>query len=216
MKSTITGDQVGDARAPMGSPAWVQSFRLHLKVDLDRAEQSVGGVKADLELMRDNEWFRQLEDASGHPFMTFEAFCEEPWPRGLGLANGVGPAILAESDGGKRLGVLASECAAARELAGPKERGEKGGRGRKATYNNKQLHGTSKDYILSELKTSAPAILERYQSGEFKSAQSARREAVKQGLLQPRKQRTPLDELRSAWKKADTTQRDTFLKEINP
>lgn len=210
----VLGDQVGDARAPIGTSPWVQAFRLRLKGLLDQAEQSVGRVRSDLEMMRDKDWFRQLDDRRGHPFMTFESFCEAPWPQGLGLPNGVGPAIIAERNQAKRLAVLEQEVEDARILATPSERGKRGGRGKKATTETSQLSTSSKKHILSELKTSAPDILRRYRAGEFKSAAAARREAVKQGLLKPRKNRTTLQVLRATWRKATPDERRAFLEEV--
>jgi hypothetical protein len=210
----ILGDQVGDTQAPVGSALWVQAFRLKLRSELDKAGQEVGRVRSDLEMMRDNQWFRALEDKSGHPFMDFDTFCETPWPRGLGMPPGVGSAIIAERNEAKRLTVLAAEVAAARDLPSASERGKRGGRGKKATSKKKGLYSDTKEYVLSELQTHAPAILERYRAGEFRSAASARREAVRQGLLNPRKPPTPLADLRRAWTKASEDERATFRESI--
>jgi hypothetical protein len=169
--------------------------------------------------MRSQGWFRVLTDGSGRPFSAFEVFCEEPWPSGLGLPPGVGPAILAETDTSKRLAVLKLEIADARALPNASERGKKGGkaggRGRKADYKSKRpIQGNSKEHILSELKTYAPAILERYRAGEFRSAASARREAVRQELLNPRRLPNRLNALRANWRKATDEERAAFIAEI--
>jgi hypothetical protein len=209
----ITGDEVGDFSAPIGTPLWVQAFRLKLKAELDTVDHEVGRVRSDLELLRDKEWFRQLRGPTGQSFTDFAAFCEAPWPFGLGMQARVREAILSGNSDRDTIGqlILNLEADQARELASPAERGRRGGRGKKATGETPELLKGTKQHILSELKTYAPDILERYRYGDFKSAASARREAVRQGLLQPRKPVTSLQVLQRAWKKASLDERAAFL-----
>jgi hypothetical protein len=70
-------------------------------------------------------------------------------------------------------------------------------------------HGTSRSYLLRALARHAPEILERFEQGEFKSVRAA---AIAGGII---KLKTPLDNLRTAWKKASEQERQTFLEEVS-
>jgi len=158
-----------------------------------------------------------VEDGRNNDYLTYPD--EETYLReGLSLdpATCAAVANYLRKHGEKAISFENAEVEAARLLeVSASERGKKGGRGNKATSETKEVYGETREHIISELKTHAPSIAKRFARGEFKSAAAARREAVRQGLLKPRKQRTTLQVLRAAWKKATSDERATFRAEIS-
>jgi hypothetical protein len=61
--------------------------------------------------------------------------------------------------------------------------------------------GRGADYLAARIARDRPDVLERMKKGEFKSARAAAKEA---GIV---KDKTPLDVVKSAWKRADARQR---------
>lgn len=81
--------------------------------------------------------------------------------------------------------------------------------GKHHQYNVLMSQGNSSKKILRKLKRRAPEIFERYKAGEFSSVRAAAKAAgIKVG-------QSPLQALRSDWKKANAQERETFRKEID-
>lgn len=75
------------------------------------------------------------------------------------------------------------------------------------TATQAQKTGTSRSYTLSRLAKESPELFERVKNGEL----SANAAAIQAGW---RKKPSGLDLLRSAWKKASQSERETFLTEV--
>ena len=73
--------------------------------------------------------------------------------------------------------------------------------------NDRRSDGTSRSYTLTRLKHQKPELFQEVVQGKM----SANAAAVLAGF---RKLRTPLELLRSAWRKANVTERRTFLAEV--
>ena len=69
-------------------------------------------------------------------------------------------------------------------------------------------YGETSDYLCARLARDYPDILAAYENGEFNSVRSA---AIAAGIV---KVPTPLDRLRTAWKKASKEERKIFRQEI--
>ena len=83
MQSTIL--DMGNLQAPEGSTPWCTAIRIEawqvlpeLKFVREQAAVVVGAL-------RRNDNFRQLRDRRGQEFTSWEAFCSEPFPYGLGI-----------------------------------------------------------------------------------------------------------------------------------
>jgi hypothetical protein len=204
-------DERGNPDAPYGSPKWIVAERLALVAQIKRTETSVDDVRVKLWAFRDKEFFRQLVDKTNHPFMSFESFCETPWPYGLGLPPGVGPAIIAEKNKAKTIATIAQELAAdpnMKALASGPGRPE-GSRNNVANRHINSLSSDSAERIIRRLKRDAPEIAEALANGDYKSARAA---AIAAGIITPP---TTLDQLRRSWRKATPLERKTFLKEVS-
>jgi hypothetical protein len=68
--------------------------------------------------------------------------------------------------------------------------------------------GNSRAYTVSRLQRESPDLFAKVAAGEM----SANAAAIKAGF---RKRKTPLDQLRAAWGKANPLERATFVEEIN-
>ena len=68
--------------------------------------------------------------------------------------------------------------------------------------------GTQADYLRARLARDYPDILAQLVNGEFTSVRAA---AIAAGIV---KVKTPLEQLRSWWRKASENERETFRKEI--
>lgn len=73
--------------------------------------------------------------------------------------------------------------------------------------NNESVSGRGVEYTLARLDRDQPELADRVRAGEL----SANAAAIEAGF---RKQQTPLDRLRAAWRKASNDERQTFLGEV--
>jgi hypothetical protein len=97
----------------------------------------------------------------------------------------------------------------ARKVDTKSQAGAKGGRGKKASDNITSFRGTSAEYLAGLIKRDHPDIQAAVERGEYRSIRAA---AIAAGIV---KVKTPLDQLRSAWRKANPRERATFMEEIN-
>lgn len=83
------------------------------------------------------------------------------------------------------------------------------GRGRNRGDNVTPVdRGNSAAYLVAKLKRDRPDVAARLAAGEFRSARSA---AIEAGIVKPQ---TDLDRLRTAWRRASSESRHTFLREV--
>jgi hypothetical protein len=88
------------------------------------------------------------------------------------------------------------------------ERGKMGGRGNKARSDRTSFpRGDNDAYLAARLKRDAPDIAARID--DYPSIRAA---ALAAGII---RERTPLDVLRSAWRRASPEERARFLAEVN-
>jgi hypothetical protein len=83
------------------------------------------------------------------------------------------------------------------------EAGAKGGRGRKAPSNSKEVYGETRAYTLARLERDRPDLAERVIAGDL----SANAAAIEAGFRRPP---DSLAQLRAAWKRATPEQRQAF------
>ena len=76
---------IGDPAAPVGSPAWCKAAHLNLCEHKYRRNSEVSALRYGLrEFKHENRW-KQLTDARGQHFLTWEDYVQCPEPHGLGL-----------------------------------------------------------------------------------------------------------------------------------
>lgn len=188
-------DDIGDPRAPVGSPAWCKAKHTWLLSAKHRIECSVGNFGSSLLGMREAEYFRTLADRHGRPFPDFEAYCRELEPWGLGLTDHDLSAVLEEPDRARPLVSVLSRSAA----------GKLGGRGHKAPDENKELsaYGTARHYTVGRLRRDRPDLADRVERREL----SANAAAIEAGFRRPR---SAFSDLCAAWRRASGDDRARF------
>jgi hypothetical protein len=181
-----------------GSREWIITQRSLLIACLsDIKNNRTTGQTVFAEIKQFGGW-QHLVDLKGKPFRSFDQFCQSP--------NGLG---LEPSEINRRLN--------AQELAQDDgvspARDSKGGRpenDENLAISQVSAGSTHADRIVARLKRDRPDIAERLAAGEFKSARAA---AIAAGM---KVGQSPLQALRSQWKKASAEERQAFLKEITP
>ncbi len=194
--------QTGDRSADPGSREWALAVRLDIQANLHQWDDDVKNVKAFIELMVRHEGWRKLEDRRRRPFDSFADFCKEREPYGLGHDPELIDAIQVAKNG-TTVGVATSKLR------------DKPGRPTLAELSNPDniintppaQQGTSREYTLARLERDTPELAARVRDGEI----SAHAAAIEAGF---RKRPTPINQLRSAWKRASKSERKAFLNEV--
>jgi hypothetical protein len=146
--------------------------RVKLTGALHDAEFSADSAKRWLDVMKMHEGWRQLEDQKGNRFLSFELFCQERRPFGLGYCPDAIDRIIRE----RREKEAAARAAEAKPLADPgrpKKEEREGNKGSDTTISS----GRGSDYLTARIARDRPDILERMKAGEFKSVRAAALEA---------------------------------------
>lgn len=216
MSRTTTVDVkeiLGDLSAPLGSKPWAMSVREEIRLCLDELhgehERLCNYVRAFIE----HQGWKQLEDRQGRAFASYESFCVEPKPWGLGRAREEIEAIILEREG------KAKRQARAQETAAKVTKPLKPDGSNQFAFDENENHqqhsgGTGAVYRVARLRRDCPEAAERLERGEFKSVAAAERYARGEEPHPPRKAPTPLDVLRRAWAKASKAERDAFMDEV--
>ena len=175
-------DEVGDLAAEPGSRAWAVAVRAKLLEHLHDTESSAQALQGYREAMLRFEGFRQLTDRSGFSFRTFEAFCRERPPFGLGYDPVALDRIVEE----RRSAQVKAQSPATLLDPGPPTKEERMNKGDVITVNER---GTSADYLTARIARDAKknpkagAVLKRMQAGEYPSVRAA---ALDAGIVKRR------------------------------
>jgi hypothetical protein len=179
-----------------GTREWIITRRSLLIACLSDIKNNRSTGKDVFEEIKQFGGWQHLVDLKGQPFRSFEHFCENP--NGIGLAKPEIERRLSAQELAKEDGVKPARDA----KSGRPTNGEKVDN----IYLNKG--STTAERIVAKLKRDHPDIAKRLADGEFKSARAAALAAgIKVG-------QSPLQALRSQWKKANSKERKTFLIEI--
>lgn len=161
--------EAGDLSAPPGSRLWSQAVRLEIQALLHDTESNADRLNRNLEGMREHAGYRQLEDRAGQPYPTFEAFCVEPPPAGLGYDLEALEHIVVE----RRSARARAQTPLSLLDRGPSTLEER----TNPTNVRINAHGNHPDYRIARLARDHPAILARLQAGELPSVNAAAIEA---------------------------------------
>jgi hypothetical protein len=167
-------DEIGDLYAEKGSRAWAIAVRHRIRSLIGDAESNAMHLQGMIEVIKETEGYRQLEDREGVPFASYESFCVAGYPWGLGYDPDVVAYIVAERE--------AAQSAQARAAA-PKERPKMG---RPSVTDESRSDATTlgrgADYLTKRIEEERPDILERMKTGEYPSV---RRAAMDAGIVKP-------------------------------
>lgn len=204
-------DELGDPNAPPGSRAWAVAVRMDIQTTLNDINGDARHLRVMIDLIREHKGYRQLADAKGRAFATFQAFCEAKAPFGLGYDPSDIDAIIRErtaraaqerAEHPLSLGPVGRptkkleeppEAPAIPTIHGPDPGGlpfgeperPKEGEGGKDSIRiiSPPTHqGTTADYLAARIARDRPDIQERMKTGEFRSVRAAAREA---GIVRP-------------------------------
>jgi hypothetical protein len=193
---TTVVDEIGDPDAPPGSREWAMYVRADLQNSLKQCEFNHEHVQYTLAAMNKHKGYEKLSGSNGKPFRTFEAFCVEKQPYGLGYD----PAALDRIIADRKARTAQERAERATAIAGHGEVGNGRSRGSITTST-----GRGADYLAGRIKRDRPDIHKRMEKGEFKSVRAA---AIEAGIVKPP---GPVDLLKRAWNKATPAQRKAFL-----
>jgi hypothetical protein len=158
--------EAGDPDAPAGSRAWALHMVAKITGLLQDSDSSAWLLEHSVEALKRHEGWRQLRDARGHPFLTYEGFCFARPPFGLGYDPEAIERIWRERRSAQTKAQGASPVA---EHGGARTKGQGSARSLK--------HGENDDYYLAVLARDHKDIFARLQAGEFESVVTAAREA---------------------------------------
>jgi len=170
--------ETGDLAAPPGSREWAIAVRSKLVSALHDAEFSADNAKDWFEAMRRHEGWKTLEGRNGKPFKSFEAFCTELQPFGLGYKVDHIERIIRERQEKKaaeRLEAIDGKTINAGNNPNPNRSGD-------IVTSNPTGKGNSADYLTARIKRDHPEIAERMKAGEFSSVRQA---ALEAGIVKP-------------------------------
>src|SRR4051794_19256427 len=85
IRQSVLAD-MGDLAAPKGSPRWCVAVREEARAAVRNLIKSLESTRCWVGALKENDNFRSLTDEHGQPFATWEAFCRERMPFGLGLS----------------------------------------------------------------------------------------------------------------------------------
>jgi hypothetical protein len=178
---TVRLDDRGDQDAEPGSRPWAIHVRGELHACLSDFEEDHRRLEVLLTSMRARQGWARLEDAAGKAFQSFEAFCVERRPFGLGYKPEAIDQIVAERKA--RTAEQRATRARANTLldnAGPPTKEEKEERESNLVVNKITGGSTNADYLTARIARDAPEVLERMRAGEFRSVRQA---AITAGIV---------------------------------
>ena len=156
--------EVGDLAAPPGSRPWAIATRLRIQAHLHTTNSNAEHLRAHLRAMREYQGWRNLTDARGRPFVTYEAFCCCQEPFGLGYDASALDQIIRER---------ATAQAQAFKATKLSKHGEIGRNHVRVDIVRSEGSGNRADYLTARIARDRPDILKRMQRGEFKSVHQA-------------------------------------------
>lgn len=202
----MTGDliETGDLSAEPGTREWAAAVRLEMWRCLDDANSDHQGLNRFVETFTEFEGWRSLTSSIGWPYSSFEDFCLDSRPDGLGLSRATLEKWLAKFEW-----VRSPQAMAADDEVKPLA--EHGNRTGEENSRNKGSDATSVSdrgaaYLVRRLKRDAPEVAEALARGEFPSARAA---GIAAGIV---KVPTTADLLRKVWAKAGKEEREEFLR----
>lgn len=177
--------EVGNLEAPPGSREWAIAVRQEIRSTLNSVQGESKHIEEMVALMREHRGYRQLSDARGRPFATYEAFCCERQPFGLGYR----PDDIARIVGERRAKEAKDRAENVLPLL-PVGRPE----GTNKPSVRSISYGETADYLTARIARDHPGILDRMKAGEFRSVRAA---ALEAGIVKPTAS-LPLDPIRAA------------------
>jgi hypothetical protein len=169
MRTLVLG--VGNLGAKPGSREWAIAVRARIQVAIKNTSADYASLQRWLETMQRHNGYKALEDSRGRAFTSYESFCVEKLPYGLGYSV----------DALDRL-MLERKNAAAVDARDKQNQRPKGGDRRSRSFNvdnintEKRPTGTSQSAALRRLRAQRPDLHAKVLANEI-SANAAMIEA---------------------------------------
>jgi hypothetical protein len=191
MRESIMGD-IGNLSAPPGSRDWAVAVRLELQFTLNNVKGDAEHLDAMISLIREHQGYRQLTNLKGRTFLSYESFCVEPQPFGLGyriedINRIIGERrataakdLAAQAQPLKPVGAPQGSQNALKVVAEPVDDlplMQTAAKNKVDAINFKTMGGASAKYLADRIARDRPDIRERMQAGEFGTVAEAARAA---------------------------------------
>jgi hypothetical protein len=197
--STLLGG--GDVNAQPGSLQWAIAVRVRLQAYLKEHHTNVEHLEVMLRGMIEEQGWRHLKSQVGQTFKSFEQFCREKEPWGLGYDPASIDEIVRER---KSAQALAASTKPLQQQGGIRKHNEG------QVDNIKLLQGgTQSAYLTARIARDRPDILEGMTAGWFPSVRAA---AIEAGII---KVPTSTERAQKAFLKLSTDEREAFLNWIS-
>jgi hypothetical protein len=182
MSRSSTLDDIGNLNAPPGTREWAVAVRLDIQTTLNDVQGDADHLDVMTKLIRDHKGYRHLADRRGRPYATYQAFCLEKQPYGLGYRIEDIERIVGER---KERTIVERAQAPLRLLddRGPATAEEKASICANGTNSPPANRGSNNaEYLTARIARDHPEILERMKAGEFPSVRKA---ALEAGIVRP-------------------------------
>lgn len=200
--TSIVFDELGSLDAEPGCREWAIAVRLEIQGLLKDQESNARHLQAWVRLMEQHAGYRQLTDRRGQTFKTYESFCKECPPFGLGYESDVIDRIIKERESAQ---TIAAKLDGKTVNAGPGPlTQEEKANGHIVPIKSDGAHGNAADYLARRIKRDAPEVFSRLEQGEYRSVRAA---AIDAGIVRVP---TALQELQRIWRKASVEERRAF------
>jgi hypothetical protein len=178
MTRTSTLDEVGNLNAPPGSRDWAVAVCLDIQSTLNDVKGDAEHLDVMIALIREHKGYRQLKDRRGRPFATYEAFCIEKQPFGLGYRTDDIDRIIGE----RRARTTAETAETPLKLLDDRGPATKEEQASIPSERRNTSYGETTNYLTARIARDRPDILERMKAGEFPSVRKA---ALEAGFVRP-------------------------------
>lgn len=193
----------GDLAAPKGTPSWCLAVREEARAALQSAKSTREQVQSWVAALREDDRFRQLTDARGDRFLTWDAFCQEPPPHGFGMTAQEVEELIASKPPAQR---MAADLDVKPLAKHGNQEGENNSRNRDDKIKSvPSPSGTSVSYLVRRLKRDAPEVAEALARGEYRSARAA---GIAAGIV---KVPTRLEVAKKDYLKLSKKERERFI-----
>jgi hypothetical protein len=199
VRESIMGE-VGNLSAPPGSRDWAIAVRLELQFTLNNVKGDAEHLDDMIALIREHQGYRQLTNRKGRPFLSYESFCVEPQPFGLGYRTEDINRIIGERRATARAKDRAEQATPLKAVGAPlgnqnalKVAAEpiddlplmqSAAKNNVRNTNIESRKGRSEtaDYLTARIARDRPDIFDRMRADEFSSVRQA---ALAAGIIKP-------------------------------
>lgn len=187
----------GKPEADPGSVDWAIYTRARIQHLLEETSSSVEHLSYAYDAMIKHQGWRHLYARTKQPFNSFEQFCFEVKPWGLGYKREVIEGIIHERK-------TAQQIAQRAEPLNQNGGDRKSEQVESVLYDNTDFQGTSASYLTRRIARDYPVILEEMKEGKYPSVRAAAKAA---GII---RELTTVEKVQKLWLKMTPEEKEQF------